>query len=169
MFFTLLGAAIALYVTVVFERYKRFGGILRDVAQARRHSEGYPLGLSDLPRAHDASLDYWRYLERKQGDMDAEGQHDAAAQIGRLVSFAYRATAKSERMLNDKNKGVSVSSVSLYLSEFQMEYNRIKDRDFIRFEGGIHGKRAVFLHPWPQPILSNKATVILVDYFDRLP
>ena len=40
VFFMFLGAAISFYATIVFERYRRFGEILREVAQARVHAEG---------------------------------------------------------------------------------------------------------------------------------
>ncbi len=163
--FTLLGAIISLYATVVFERYKRFGEILREVAQARRYAEGYPVSPRDLSRAHPAALDYWRFLERKQGDMNAEGQHEAAAQLGLLVSFAYRAAACIEKMLEDERNGIPIG---VYFSAFQSEYVRIKDRDFIRFEANVRGRLRTFLRPLPQPVLPKQSTAILVDYFETL-
>jgi hypothetical protein len=58
--FTLLGAVVSFYATVVFERYKRFGEILREVAQARRYDMGlgYPVSPRDLGRAHPAALSF---------------------------------------------------------------------------------------------------------------
>jgi hypothetical protein len=116
--FMLLGAAVSFYATIVFERYKRFGDLLREIAQARLHTEGYPISPRDIVRAHQMALDYWRFLEGMQWSLDAEGHHGAAAQVGRLVSFAYRTTACLERMLGDQAKG---SSIDTYLSAFQSD------------------------------------------------
>ena len=164
--FMILGAAISFYATIVLERYKRFGEILREVAQARQYAEGYPLSRRDLPRADQKSLDYWRFLEGRQWALDAEGHHKAAAQVGRLVSFAYRTTACIERMLEDQQKGVPIDA---YLMAFQSEFARIKDKEFVRFEEKVQPTFWTFLRPFPQPILPTERDVILVDFFDRLP
>ena len=163
--FTLLGALVSFYATVVFERYKRFGGLLREVAQARRYDMplGYPVSPRDLERAHPAALSFWGFVERKQGEMNAEGHHDAAARLGLLVSFAHRSRSCIEEMLADKNNG---NSIDAYFSFFQSEYGRIKNRDFIRFEESIHGKLRTFLRPFPQPVLPKESAHILVDYFE---
>jgi hypothetical protein len=164
--FMVLGAIISFYATTVFERYKRFGEILREVAQARVHAEGYPISRRDLARADQKSLDYWRFLEERKWALDAEGHHKAAAQVGRLVSFAYRTTACIERMLEDQQKGLSVDA---YLSAFQIEFARIKDKEFIRFEEKIRPAVWALLQPFPQAILPKRSDVILVDFFDHLP
>jgi hypothetical protein len=160
----ILGAAISFYATTTFERYKRFGEILREVAQARLYAEGYPVSPRDLLRAHQKALDYWRFLEGRQWALDAEGHHKAAAQVGRLVSFAYRTTACVERMLEDQ-KG---SSIDAYLLAFQSEFGRIKDREFIRFEEKLRPSLWALLRPIPQSILPKSREAILVDFFERL-
>jgi hypothetical protein len=164
--FMLLGAAVSFYATIVFERYKRFGEILREVAQARVHAEGYPISPQDLARAHEEAFDYWRFLEGRQWALDAEGHHKAAAQVGRLVSFAYRTTACIERMLGDKQQGLAIDK---YLMAFQSEFGRIKDREFVRFEEKVRPSVWAFLRPLPQSILARERQTILVDFFDRLP
>ena len=164
--FMLLGAAISFFATIVFERYKRFGEILRDVAQARVHAEGYPISPRDLSRAHEKALDYWRFLEGRQWALDAEGHHKAAAKVGRLASFAYRTTACLERMIKDQQKG---SSIDAYLTAFQSEFSRIRDREFVRFEDTVRPSIWALLLPVPQPILPRKRETVLVDFFDRLP
>lgn len=163
--FMLLGAIISFYATIVFERYKRFGEILRDVAQARVYAEGYPISPRDLPRAHQEALNYWRFLEGRQWAMDAEGHHKAAALVGRLVNFAYRTTVCVERMLGDQQKG---SSIDTYLGAFQSEFGRINNREFVRFEEKLRPSLGALFRPTPQPILPKKREAILVDFFDRL-
>ena len=164
--FMLLGAVISFFATIVFERYKRFGEILREVAQARVHAEGYPVSPRDLVRAHGKALDYWRFLEGRQWTLDAEGHHKAAAQLGRLASFAYRTTAFIERMRNDLEKG---SSIVAYFTAFQSEFSRIRDGEFVRFEDTVRPSVWALLVPAPQPILPKKRETVLVDFFDRLP
>ncbi|MGH9436072.1 MAG: hypothetical protein ACRD06_08750 [Terriglobia bacterium] len=163
--FMFLGAAVSFYATIVFERYKRFGDILREIAQARVYAEGYPCSPRDLARAHQKALDYWRFLEGRQWAIDCEGHHRAAAQVGRLVSFAYRTTACVERMLVDQQKG---SSIDVYLSAFQSEFGRIRDREFLRFEEKLRPSIWALCRPFPQPVLPKRRDAILVDFFDRL-
>jgi Collagen triple helix repeat (20 copies) len=165
VFFMLLGAIISFYATIVFERYKRFLEILREVALARVHAEGYPMSPRDLTRAHPKALDYWRFLEEKQWEMNDEGQQRAAAELGRLVSFAYRTTACIEKMLTEQQKG---NSIDTYLTAFQSEFGRIKREEFIQFEGKVPASRWAFLRPLPQPRIHRAATQIMVSYFDRL-
>ncbi len=163
--FMLLGAAISFYATVVFERYKRFGEILREVAQARVHAEACPISPPDLSRARQKASEYWLFLESRQWALDAEGHHKAAARVGRLVSFAYRAAACIERMIKDQQKG---SSIDAYFTAFQSEYGRIRDGEFVRFEETVRPSLRALLRPLPQPVLPGKRETILVDFFDRL-
>lgn len=167
--FVLVGAAVSLYTTVVLERYNRFNTILREINHARRRAELYPLGVSDLRRARDEGLDYWHRLEHARDDMDAEGQHRAAKRIGRLVSFAYIATAKTEGMLNDSDDPETRTSVPVRLQAFQLEFNRIKDAEFIGFEDTVRGQLGVFLRPLPQRPIAERTEVELVDYFQDTP
>jgi hypothetical protein len=163
--FMLLGAAISLYATIVFERYKGFGDTLREIALARVHAEGYPISPRDISRAHHEAFDYWRFLEGRRWALDAEGHHKAAAQVGRLVGFAYATVACVERMLRDQQNGLSVDT---YLMAFQIEYGRIKDHEFVRFEERLRPNVWALIRPLPQPILPNKMETIPVDYFDKL-
>jgi hypothetical protein len=163
--FLLIGAAVSLYATVVLERYNRFNTILREINHARRRAELYPLEISDLRRARDEGLDYWHRLEHARDDMDAEGQHRAAKRIGRLVSFASIATAKTEGMLNDSQDQEARAAVSIRLQAFQAEFNRIKDDEFVAFEDTVKGQLRVFFRPLPQRPTAGRTEVELVDYF----
>jgi hypothetical protein len=167
--FVVIGAAVSLYATVVLERYNRFKAILRKVNHARRRAELYPLSVSDLERAHGAALDYWHLLEHARDDMDAEGQHQAAKRVGRLVSFVYAATAKIESMLNDTRDQDRRGSVPSRLSAFQAEFNRIKNDEFTGFEDTVKGEPAVFLKPMPQKLTADSVSVEVVDYFEGIP
>lgn len=135
--FVLIGAATSLYATVILERYNRFNAILRAINHARRRAELYPLSVADLERARDKGLHYWHLLEHARDDMDAEGQRRAAKRIGRLVSFAYVATARVESMLNDSHDKGKTGSVPARLEAFQSEFNKIKDHDLVNFEAGV--------------------------------
>jgi hypothetical protein len=167
--FVLIGAAVSLYATVVLERYNRFNAILRAVNHARRRAELYPLAVSDLKRARDEGLDYWHRLEHARDDMDAEGQHRAAKRISRLVSFAYIATSKTEGMLADAQDPEKRASVPARLQAFQLEFNRIKDDEFVRFEDTVKGQLAIFLRPMPQRPITDRTGVEIVDYFQDTP
>jgi hypothetical protein len=166
--FTLFGAALSLYVTVVVERYKRYQSILRDMAYERRHASGVPDSLDDLVRAHDEMFEYWRRIEHLRDDMNAEGQPKAAAEIGRLASFAYRTVGCIERMMKAVHRG-NGQSASQFLLAFQIEYGSIMSKDFTRFEATIRRSWSVFLRPWPTPVLYDTVTEILVNYFENLP
>lgn len=164
-FFMLLGGAISFHATIIFERYKQFGETLRDIADARIRAEGYPISPKDLERAHEKSLEYWRFLEGKQWSLDAQGQHKAAARVGRLVSFTYRTTACIERMMKDQKAG---NSINVYLMAFQSEFGQIKTEEFTRFEETVKPNIWVLLRPLPQSILPRKRETMLVNFFDKL-
>lgn len=165
VFFMLLGGVISFYATIVYERYKQFGEILREIAAARIHAENYPVSPSDLKRAHDHSLELWRLLENRQWALDAQGQHNAAAQIGRLAGFVYRATACMERMLADQKQG---RAVDIYFTAFQSEFARIKEAEFLRFENQIRPEIGALLRPYPRQPAPEQRKSILVDYFNDL-
>lgn len=165
LFFLFLGAAVSFYATIVFERYKRFGDILREIGQARAHSEIYPTSLSDLNRAHSKAIEFWRFLESQQWELDADGHHKAAAEVARLVAFAYRNCACIEHMLRDKEKG---SPIETYLVAFQSDYQTIYGKEFIQFEKAIRPTRWALLRPKPSSILPTRQTAVVVSYFDRL-
>lgn len=165
LFLLLIGAVIALYVTVIFERRQRFGELLRDIAGARQRFEGYPLGTNDLQRAHGKAFDFWQLLEAKQWSLNADGQHNAAKEVGRLTSFAYRATAQVERMINDAGAG---KPIDVRFMAFQQEFQRIKSDEFTQFEANLKPSWFALLRPVPHPVLPKKAIVSMVDYFDSL-
>lgn len=163
--FMILGVAISFYATIVFERYKRFGEVLRELVLARVPFEGYPISPRDLSRAHMKAIEYWRFLETKKRVLDSEGHQKVAAKVGRLESFAYRTTACIERMLKDQNNN---KPIDLYLGAFQSEYKQIKNKEFVRFEETHRPNWKSLLQPFPQSILPTKREHILVDYFDKL-
>ena len=119
-----------------------------------------------MARAHEEAFDYWRFLEGRQWALDSEGHTKAAAEVGRLVSFAYRTTACIERMLGDQQQSLAIDA---YLTAFQSEFGRIKNREFVQFEKRVRPSVWAFLRPLPQSILPRKRETILVDFFDRLP
>jgi hypothetical protein len=166
--FTVVGATVSLYATVVLERYNRFNEILRRINHARRRAEIYPIDVSDLERARDEGLDYWHLLEHARDDMEAEGQRRAAKRIAVLVGFAYVATAKMEAMLNDSRDALKVPAVSTRLSAFQSEFNRIKNADLDSFEDSVKGERRVFYKPLPEKPTADRTDAIYVDYFEDI-
>jgi hypothetical protein len=165
--FMLLGAIVSLYVTVVFERYRRFGDLLRDVAQARQHFEGLPssTSASQLTRSHELSIDFFRLLESRVWSLNADGHFEAAARLDMLKDFIYRTVACIEHMLAGQTKGLPINE---YLSLFSIEYGRIHDKHFIAFERGLRPNLAALLRPYPHPVAPERADVILVDFFNQL-
>ena len=164
--FILVGAILSLYFTVVFERYKTFGGILRDVAQARRHADVYPDSLSDLTRAKSEMIRYRNLLESKRWTLDAEGHKETAAQVGRLQQFAYRAHACMLHMITEQEGGNSMGS---YLAAFQIEYSKIMNSDFNSFEETLRPSRLTLLKPYSHPRLpSSRMDILSCDFFSAL-
>lgn len=163
----LLGAVVSLYVTVVFERYTRFGELLREVARARQHFEGqaWSTSIEHLRRSHELTVAQFHLLEDKEWSLNADGHHKAAAAVGRLKNFTFRAAACVENMLASKTQGLTLSQ---YLSVFTSEYGSIQGREFVAFERRLHPSIPALLRPYPHPVMPTAATVTLVTYFDRL-
>ncbi len=107
-----VGGLTAFYGTIVFERYKLFMEVLRDIALARVHFEGYPISENDIDRALSKADAMWRRCEEKAFLLDCFGQASAAAEIRKLHSFYYRATACMEHMSNDRRHGRGGTSTS---------------------------------------------------------
>jgi hypothetical protein len=166
MFFSLLGVMlgtlISFYATTLFERYKRFRETLLDIARNRQHNEAYPMSTRNLQPVYEKAVDYWRLLESKQWTLNADGHVEAAAQVGRLTSFAYRSAICIEHLLNKQTKGAPEDR---YLSAFQTEYNRIKDANFIQFERRLKPSLKALLQPYPHAYAPTIAKVIDVDFF----
>ena len=165
VFFMFLGTIVSFYATIVFERYKRFQEILRSIALARIHYEGYPISPYDLVRAHPLAIEYWRFLESQQWSLDTEGHYAAAAQVGRLTSFAFRTGTCIEHMLDEQKKKRAIAN---YLAAFQSEYGRLKNDEFTQFEKRIRPNRWALLKPFPGSVLPTRRTQVMVNYFDRL-
>jgi hypothetical protein len=163
----LLGTLLSLYVTVVFERQKRFGDLLRDVGRTRQHFEGYPVspGPKDLEHAHTQTVNFWRFLENKEWGLAADGHHQASARINRLKAFFFRAAACIEKMQSGDTKGLPVDQ---YLMEFQSEYQRIYDGEFRQYESTIHPTMWALIRPFPHPVLPKSLTAVGVNDFDTL-
>jgi hypothetical protein len=162
-----LGAVVSLYTTVVFERYKRFGELMRTVARNRQNFEGVANSPNEahLKRAHEKSMAFYRLLEETVWSLDTDGQHKAAAELGRLQTFMFQATVCVENMLANRTKGLSLEQ---YLSEYTMIFADINHEAFGRFEDHIRPEIAALLRPFPHPVMRRKATTILVQYFDKL-
>jgi hypothetical protein len=168
-FFSLLGVVLGMlvsfYATILFERYKRFRETLLDIARSRQQNEAYPTSTKNLQPVYEKAIDYWRRLESKQWTLNADGHVEAAAQVGRLTSFAYRSAICIEHLLNKDTKGLPEDQ---YLSAFQAEYHDIKDANFIQFEKRLKPSLKALLQPYPHAYAPSQAKVILVDFFDIL-
>jgi hypothetical protein len=163
----LLGTLLSLYATVVFERRKRFGEILRDVGRTRQHFDGYPVspGPKTLEHAHDETVKFWHFLEDSEWALAADGHNPAALRINRLNAFFYRVATCIEKMQSGNTKGLPVDQ---YLAEFQAEYNRIYDSEFRQYESTIRPTIWALLRPLPNPVLPKSLSAANVDYFDIL-
>ena len=161
----LLGGLISFYATIVFERYKRFRETLMQVAYARQHNTGYATSLNGLQASYDAAVDYWRQLEQLQWTLNADGHFDSAAEVGKLVSFAYRAATCVEKLLHGRVKGITPDQ---YLQAYQSEYGRISNREFTAFENRLKPRWKAILQWYPHPYAPVAAKSILVDYFDTI-
>ncbi len=163
----LLGAILSLYATVVFERRKRFGEILRDVGRTRQHFQGYPVSPAprDLEYAHTETVRFWHLLEEKEWELAADGHRDAAARINRLHSFFFRVAACIEKMQSKDTNGLAVDQ---YLMEFQSEYQRIYDSEFRQYESAIHPSMWALIRPLPHPVLPKSLTAVSGDDFIAL-
>ena len=163
----LLGTLLSLYATVVFERRKRFGEILRDVGRTRQHFQGYPVspGPRDLEYAHTETVRFWHFLEEKEWELAADGHRDAAARINRLHSFFLRVATCIEKMQSKNTKGLAVDQ---YLMEFQSEYQRIYDSEFRRYESAIRPSTWALIRPLPHPVLPKSLTAYSGDDFIAL-
>lgn len=158
----LLGSLVAFYATIVFERYKRFRGALLDIAKERQLNEPYPTSVKNLQPVYEKAIRYWSFLERKQWTLNADGHYKAAAEVGRLVSFAFRSGICIESMLNKDTKGLPADQ---YLSFYQSEFNRIKNKNFVQFEQRLRPSWKAILQPYPHPYAPVAAESIPVDYF----
>lgn len=161
----LFGTLLSLYVTVVFDRYKRFRETLIDIAQARLHNDAYPTAATGLQPVRDAALAYAQLLERKQWTLDADDHLDAAAEVGKLTAFARLSALCIENLLLGNTRGLTPDA---YLVAFQGEYNRIIGRDFVQFEQRLTPDRGALLRPWPRPPAPVARKVVPVDYFNLL-
>jgi len=163
----LLGALISLYVTVVFERYNRFGELMRTVARARQHFEGHPgsTAVAQLKRSHELSVAFFRLLDEIEWSLNAEGHYDAASGVARLKGFIFREVACVENMLAGKTKGLPLDQ---YLSLVTMEYAEIWNKEFVAFEAKLRPSIAALLRPYPHPVLPARMTAVIVNYFDKL-
>lgn len=163
----ILGAAVSLYTTVVFERYKRFGELVRTVARTRQNFEGHAssTAVPHLERAHERSIAFYRLLEETEWSLDTDGQHKAAAAVARLKGFMFQATTCIEHMLAKKTKGLTADQ---YLSEYTNIYADVWSGVFGRYEDRIKPEIAPLLRPYPHPVMRRKATAVSVEYFNKL-
>lgn len=161
----LLGTLLSLYVTVVFDRYKRFRETLIDIAQARLHNDAYPVSVNGLQPVCDAAIAYARLLERRQWTLDADGHLDAAAEVGKLTAFARLSALCIENLMNGATRGLTPDA---YLAAFQGEFNRISGKHFVQFEQHLRPDRGALLRPWPRPPAPVARKVVPVDFFALL-
>ncbi|MDP2867763.1 hypothetical protein [Methyloversatilis sp.] len=161
----LFGTLLSLYVTVVFDRYKRFRETLIDIAQARLHNDAYPMAVTGLQPVRDAAVGYAQLLERKQWTLDTDGHLEAAAEVGKLTAFARLSALCIENLLHGTTRGLTPDA---YLAAFQGEYNRINGKHFVQFEQRLVPDRGALLQPWPRPPAPVARKVVPVDFFDLL-
>ena len=162
-----LGSIVSFYGTMLFERYKRFREILLDISQARQMNDAYPTGIKNLEPVYLRAIDYWRTIGRKRWTLHADGHHEAAAQVGRLESFAYRSALCIEHLVNNDTLGLSPNN---YLSAYQTEFNKIvREEKFVAFERQLHPNIGALLRPYPHPYSPLKATAIVgLTFFSDL-
>src|SRR5215469_12857888 len=80
----LLGAVISLYVTVVFERYKRFAEMLRTLGRNRELSADYtPYSTLNvnLEASYRRMDSFHEFLAETTWSLEAEGHQEAAKKV----------------------------------------------------------------------------------------
>ncbi|MCR6646297.1 MAG: hypothetical protein NVV62_18185 [Terricaulis sp.] len=106
MFWTVLsiviGAAISIYTSLVFNRYSRYSEIVRELARLIDHKEIRAASPRGLRLTHAKAIDFWRAVERIQWELEADGHKRASVLAARLRSFAYVNAASVEKLLNDQ-------------------------------------------------------------------
>jgi hypothetical protein len=163
-----LGAMISFYATVVFERYKRFGEILREVARNRELSLEY---LPDSKWSVNLELSYRRLQECQERlaeciwNLEADGHLKAAGKLARLRGFIWSATCCVDRMMNERTGHLSVEQ---FLEQFKTEYQQIFDADFQNFETQLHPSWSALLRPYPHPAHPESRVSNDFDYFHVL-
>ena len=130
-------------------------------------NDAYPTGIKNLEPVYLRAIDYWRTIGRKRWTLHADGHHEAAAQVGRLESFAYRSALCIEHLVNNDTLGLSPNN---YLSAYQTEFNKIvREEKFVAFERQLHPNIGALLRPYPHPYSPLKATAIVgLTFFSDL-
>lgn len=167
--FTLFGAAASLYGTVVFERYGQFAQTIRAVAQARQLAIVRPTDVDDLEHSRAEIYDFGRFLERKRYELLYQRQGEASTAVARLLAFTERADAVIGRMLADlKHAPTKRNNVAATLLSFQIEYDKIYDREFKGFERNIKPSNRALLTFRRQAVVMTPPTLTPVNYFNDL-
>jgi hypothetical protein len=165
----LLGTLISFYATVVFERYKRFGEMLRDTARSRELSLEYPptyaKWAADLEIAYRRMTSFYEELEKTTWSLEVDGHVDAARKLAHLQSFMDRAARCVDRMINGRMGNLTPEE---YLEKFRVEYKRIFEANFQGFEEHLWPNWGALLQIYPhRPIRISRVTNQF-DYFDQL-
>lgn len=164
----LLGAVISFYATAVFERYKRFGEMLRNVARNRELSLEY---LSDLSLMVNLEIAYRRMdafhelLAETTWSLEADGHEDAAKKMAHLQSFIKRAAGCVGHMMSERTSPLTAKQ---YLEEFMTEYQDIFNANFQRFEEQLRPSWKALLRLFPHGVLPEQRVANEFDYFDEL-
>lgn len=162
----ILGFLTSMYGSIIFQRWTRFKEIVRDTAILRQNFTGYPMELQDLQQYVTKSFEYWRQIENNRMSLDADGHKSAAKELSKLSSFIYTAMHKMV-YISDHYLTKKPNSSNLLLL-FQIEFGKIKNRDFTRFEERLKPNWKSILSVSTHPILPDGQSQAGVTYFDNL-
>ncbi|HRO02587.1 MAG TPA: hypothetical protein PLS69_03155 [Terricaulis sp.] len=141
MFWTVLsivvGAAISIYTSLVFNRYSRYSEIVRELARLIDHKEIRASSPRGLRLTHAKAIDFWRAVERIQWELEADGHKKASVLAARLRSFAYVNAASLEKLLNDQELSKLQSAEFSY---YQQQFDKV-------WEDKALGKTAIDMRP----------------------
>lgn len=170
--FTLVGALISLYAAIVFERYKRYVDIVREVRSKRLTlgSQFVPVYVEGLREAFRMGAEYREFLELKQGQLEAEGQLETARRVGELHAFAYEATERVLAMQNMLDmQPAKKQAIETLLLRFQIRFAEIASDRFTNFEASFHPLVSALIRPWPQRLVAQSALAVATQFFVDLP
>jgi len=161
----LLGAVISFYATVVFERYKRFGEMLRDTARSRELSLEYPpysKSTVHLEIAYRQMESFREELAKTTWSLEVDGHLGAARKLAHLQSFVERAARCVDGMINERTGNLTTEE---FLDRFKAEYKRIFEANFQSFEERLQPNWGALLQPYPHRTLPVSRVTNEFDYF----
>jgi hypothetical protein len=164
----LAGAVISLYVTVVFERYKRFGEMMRALARNREMSVRYPpcsTATVNLEIAYRRMEGFREFLAETTWNLEAEGHGAAAKEVAKLLSFMENAARCVDRMLQESTGNLTTEQ---YREQFNAEYQKVFNGNFQSLEDRLRPSWGALLRCYPHPKLAEKRVTTEFDTFHDL-